>query len=154
MNIGIIQDKITSGVYIYGIPGIFLIGILLDLIPQIVSPNAILAIVLLAGLNVHISIFVIVAGSTIGSVIGYLLGKKYMFRIVNCTVRPKNVIKMTNSMNLHGKWAVPLAALTPLPYLPILIGALNFSKKNFIIYGLIPRALGIILTGYIIWWWL
>jgi membrane protein YqaA with SNARE-associated domain len=154
LNLGLVEDKITSGVYYFGVPGIFIICILLDLIPQMVSPNVVLATVLVAGLNIYIAIFVVIAGSTVGSILGYLLGKKYMFRIVDCTVHPKNVKKMTDSINHHGKWAVPLAALTPLPYLPVLIGALNFSKRNFIIYGLIPRAIGVILTGYAIWLWL
>lgn len=48
------------------------------------------------------------------------------------------------------KIIVPIAAISPLPYLPVLLGAMNFSKQNFIIYGLIPRALSFIIFGYII----
>jgi membrane protein YqaA with SNARE-associated domain len=149
-NMQSIEEDLKEEVYYYGVPGIFLVSAILDFIPQFFSPFIILATVIVAGLNVHLAIFIVTAGSTVGSVIGFILGKKYMFRIVDCLVAPKKVKQMTELMNKHGKWIVPVAAITPLPYVPIVFGALNFSKNNFIIYGLIPRAIGLIIAGYLI----
>jgi uncharacterized membrane protein YdjX (TVP38/TMEM64 family) len=145
-----LDEKLKAEIYYYGIWGTFLSSAVLDLIPQFLSPFMVLATVIVAGLNVHTAVLLVVLGSTIGSLIGFALGKKYMFRVVNYFVKPETVDRMTNLMNHYGKLAVPISAVTPLPYVPMVFGALNFSKRNFIIYGLLPRVIGLTIFGYLI----
>lgn len=149
-NIGDIENTLKEEIYTYGLPGLFLVSIFLDLVPQFFSPFIVLATAIIAGLNVNLAIFIVASGSTVGATIGFILGKKYMFSLVDCLIKPEKTVKMTRMINKHGKWIVPVTAISPLPYVPLVIGALNFSKKNFIIYGLIPRIIGLTIFGYLI----
>ncbi len=145
-----LQQEFSLQVQTYGIPSLFILSVLLDLIPQLISPIILLAASLLAGINTHYAIATTVLGSTIGSILGFVIGKKYMYKAVYLLVTKKRAQRLTFLTNKYGKIAIPLAAISPVPYLPVLLGAMNLSKKNFLIYGLLPRAIGIIIYGYLV----
>ena len=149
-NLSFLNEEFSSLIYDYGALALFVISILLDLVPQLISPVIALGTGIIAGINVHYAIFATVLGSMLGSVIGFALGKKYMFDIVDILVSEKSIARVTNLTNKYGKVIVPIAAISPLPYLPVFLGAVNFSKKNFVIYGIIPRIFSIIIFGYLI----
>jgi membrane protein YqaA with SNARE-associated domain len=151
MNVETLGEEVTSQIQDYGVPALFIISILLDLIPQIISPVAAMVMAVVMGVNIYSAIIATILGSTIGSIIGFALGKKYMFKAVNAMASKKSVNRLTDLTNRYGKIAVPIAAISPVPYLPVLLGAINFSNKNFIIFGLIPRALSIIILSSIIY---
>lgn len=148
-NLFLLDEEISSLIYDYGIIALFAISILLDLIPQLISPIIALSTGVIAGINVHYAIIATILGSTIGSLIGFTLGKKYMFDAVNVMTSRKSTTMLTNLTNKYGKIIVPIAAFSPLPYLPVLLGAMNFSKRNFLIYGIVPRAISLIIFGYL-----
>jgi len=150
INLTTLQEEFSSQVQSYGIPSILTLSILLDLIPQLISPIIILAASLVAGANTPLAIIATIVGSSIGSIIGFALGKKYMCKAVTLLSTEPTRKRLTHLTNKYGKIIVPLAAISPLPYLPVLLGAMNLSKKNFLIYGLIPRALSFIVFGYLI----
>lgn len=150
INSATLQEEFSTQVQDYGIPSLFILSLLLDLIPQLISPVMILATAILAGINIHYAIAITILGSTIGSITGFALGKKYMYKAVNLTTSKSATQKLTHLTNKYGKIIVPLAAISPLPYLPVLLGAMNFSRRNFTIYGLVPRAASFIIFGYLI----
>ncbi|MBS3087220.1 VTT domain-containing protein [Candidatus Pacearchaeota archaeon] len=150
VNQTILQEKFSAQVQVYGIPSLFILSFLLDLIPQLVSPFMTLIAGIVAGINIHYAILSTIIGSTIGSLLGFAIGKKYMYKAVHLTTSDSAVEKLTYLTNKYGKIIVPLTAISPLPYLPVLLGAMNLTKKNFLIYGLIPRAIGIAIYGYLI----
>lgn len=144
-----IKENLSEQIQSYGIPALFIFALILDLIPQIISPVIILTAGILAGISTHTAILITALGSTTGSIIGFDLGRKYACKAVNLLTEEKSLKKVTHMTNKYGKIIVPLAAISPLPYLPVLFGAMNFKRKNFIIYGLIPRAIGLIGYGYL-----
>ena len=146
-NINSMNQEASILVSVYGISALFGISLFLDLVPQFLSPIIILGAGLLAGINIYYAILATVLGSTIGSAIGFSFGKVYMFDALDALSSKKSVKTLTRLTNKYGKIIVPLAAISPLPYLPVALGAMNFSKKNFIIFGLIPRALSITAYG-------
>lgn len=148
-NTALLQEETSSLIQDYGILALFLISIFLDLIPQYVSPIIILATAIIADINIYYATTAIILGSAIGSIIGYTIGKKYLHNTVNILSSKKSTKKLTHLINKYGKAIILLTAISPIPYLPVLIGAIQFSKRNFIIYGLIPRALGIIAYAYL-----
>lgn len=150
INIAELDESVYSLIHIYGIPALFGISILLDLIPQLISPVMALGTGIIAGINVHYAIASTILGSVIGSVIGFALGKKYMFDAVYAMASEKSVEKLTTLTNKYGKIIVPLAAISPLPYLPVFLGAINLSKRNFVLYGIVPRVLSFIIFGYLV----
>ncbi|MBU3924224.1 MAG: VTT domain-containing protein [Nanoarchaeota archaeon] len=145
-----LKNSSSELIYAYGIPALFLLSLLLDLGPQYVSPIAVEGIAILAGINLYYVITATIIGSAIGSSTAYYLGKKYMFKAVDILTSKKDAIRLTHLTNKYGKAIIAIAAISPLPYLPVVIGAANCSKKNFIIYGLIPRATSFIIYGLII----
>ena len=146
-SIAFSSQDISYKINRYGLPSLFMISMMLELVPQLISPVVTLSLAIIAGINVYLAIPIAILGSIIGSVISYSIGKKYMFLAVNILAKKESVEKLTTLMNNHGKIIVPIAALSPLPYLSVVIGAMNFSRKNFIIYGLIPRALSFLIYG-------
>ena len=71
--------------------------------------------------------------------------------IGNILAKDKAVNRLTRWINKYGKIVIPIAALSPLPYLPVVIGSMNFSRRNFIIYGLIPRSIGFVIYGFLVY---
>lgn len=150
INSEILEQEFSKQVQDYGIPSLFILSLLLDLLPQLISPIIILTAATVVGINIYYAVIITILGSTIGSIIGFTLGKKYMYTAVNLLASKKATRKLTKLTNEYGKIVVLIAAISPLPYLPVLLGAMNFSKRNFLIYGLIPRATSFIIFGYII----
>ena len=150
MNPKFLDEEISLFVFNYGVIGLFVVSAILDLIPQLISPIIALGVGIIAGMNIYYAIIATIFGSVIGSVIGFAIGKKYMFDAVNILASKKSTIRLTNLTNKYGKIIVLLAAISPIPYFPVFLGAINFSKSNFLIYGILPRTLSIILAGYII----
>jgi membrane protein YqaA with SNARE-associated domain len=149
INLSNLDEKVSQEIYDYGAPALFIISLLLDLVPQLISPIIALGTAIIAGVNPQYAIIATILGSLIGSLIGFFLGKKYMFDAVYVLLSKESAEKLTKITNKYGKAIVPLAAISPLPYLPVLLGAMNLSNKNFWVYGLIPRALAIIVYGYL-----
>jgi len=145
-----LQNEFSIQIENYGIPSLFALSLLLDLIPQLISPIMILGAGILAGMNVHYAVLITMIGSTIGSTLGFIIGKRYMCKAVHLTMSEEKRLKLRHFTNKYGKIVVPITAISPLPYLPILLGAMNFSKKNFLLYGVVPRILSFILFGYFI----
>lgn len=146
-NIILGKENIVEKITKYGLPSLFTISLLLDMIPQILSPLITLSLAIIAGIKVQLAVPTVILGSTIGASISYTIGKKYMFLAVSTITKDKKAKQLTHLINKYGKIIVPIAALSPLPYLPVVIGSMNMNKKNFIIYGLIPRAISFIVYG-------
>lgn len=142
-----LHQQFQDQVQLYGIPSIFVLCLFLDLLPQFLSPMAILIAGIVAGISTPLAIIIASLGSLIGSIIGFAIGKKYMYGAVRLTASESSTQKLTHLTNKYGKIIVPVAAISPLPYLPILLGAMNFTKKNFIIYGLLSRVASLIVVG-------
>jgi len=139
-------ENFSYQVSAYGIPALFFISIILDLIPLLISPIIILGTGIMAGINPYLAIIATVIGSALGSMLGFALGKRYMYSAVDILASKKATERLTYLTNKYGKIIVPIAAISPLPYLAVVLGAINLSERNFVLYGLIPRAIGII--GY------
>ncbi len=145
-----LHQKFGNAVLVYDTPLLFIFSFLLDLTPQLISPAIILAASLLAGTNTTLAVTATALGSAAGSILGFAIGKKYMYKAVDLVTSKQTTKRLTHLTNKYGKMVVPLAAISPVPYLPILLGAMNFTKKNFLIYGIIPRIVSFIAIGYLI----
>ena len=145
-----LNEDISFFIFNYGAIGLFVVSAILDLIPQLISPIVALGVSFVAGMNIYYAIIATIFGSMLGSLIGFVIGKRYMFNAVNILISKKSTFRLSNLINKHGKIVVLLAAISPIPYFPVFLGAINFSGRNLIIDGVLPRTLSIILAGYII----
>jgi len=144
----IIEDKISESVKQYGIIPIFILSILLDLIPQYISPHILAVIGNFFDINMILVITVMVIGSIIGSMTGFEIGSRLKkSNLIVDFVGKKKTKKFEESINKKGKYIVSLAAISPLPYIPLIIGMIHMKRRNFIFYGVIPRIIGLIVIG-------
>jgi membrane protein YqaA with SNARE-associated domain len=123
----------------------------LEAIPQPLTPDFIVITAFLVGLSPTFTISVAVLASIISSVVTYEIGRQHGPRRVKKNFNGKRAKKFLKMVRRHGRWAIFLAAVSPLPYIPIIIGALDFSRITFISFGLIPRALGMVARAYILY---
>lgn len=143
INYETLQGEISQQIEIYGLIALVVLSFFLDLFPQYISPHIGLFSAALFNFNLINSFFLVLIGSTVGSIVGFEIGKAIRSK------SSKNLFGKTfqikRAINQKGKWVVSLAAVSPVPYLPIVLGILDMKRDNFIIYGIVPRAIGLFL---------
>jgi len=145
-----IESLLGSNLQSYGGTILFLMGLLIELIPNYLSPHVIIINAYVLNLNLNTTIAFLLLGSITGSFLGFELGDKYGTKLARNFVSKKKIKAIEEALNHKGRWAVLMAALSPVPYLPLVLGAGKLSWKNFIIFGIIPRSVGIILATLIV----
>lgn len=138
------EDKASELVSTFGVLMIFLLSIIFEFIPQYLSPHIFLFSILIVDINPFIVLLTVLIGSTLGSSLGYAVGRVYHNHFVSLFFEEKKIKSLKKSMNKYGKWYVFVAALSPLPYIPMIFGMLHLTKRNFLIYGVISRIVGLI----------
>lgn len=147
-NYNSFEGELRQGVETTGLIGLFLISFLVEFFPNVFNPYFGLMVAIATGFNVNISIFVACLGSLMGSVAGFEVGYRWGFRLVAALFEYSTLEKVSKFIENHGKVFLILAALTPLPFLPMVFGAFQISRREFWLYGIIPRMLGLIVLGY------
>jgi len=146
-----IENKIGSNLESYGAIILFLAAFIIELIPNYLSPHLGVINAYVLDISLKTTIFFLALGSIIGSIIGFELGKKYGTKLTKNFLEERKIKEIENILNKKGRWGVLLAAISPIPYLPIILGSIKFSRKNFISFGVIPRSVGITLIALIIY---
>lgn len=130
---------------------LLIIGFLIELIPNYLSPHIAIVNAYVLDISLRVTITYLLIGTILGSLLGFFIGKTYGVEFADDFVSREKISKIKKTMNEKGRWGVLLAALSPVPYLPIVLGAIRLSWKNFIIFGIIPRSIGIILLGFVVY---
>jgi membrane protein YqaA with SNARE-associated domain len=150
INFRIFKEKLTGNVEHYGFIGLFLSSFFIELVPNFLNPLWGLGTALLSGLNFYKSLLFCILGVVSGSLIGFELGRRYGLRIICALSQEKTIDKTISFVNKYGNAFMFLGAVSPLPYFPIVFGALFIKRRNFLLYGLIPRILFVIIFGILI----
>lgn len=148
LNYNSLENKTEQTIQNYGFVGLFLITALLEIVPSVLNGVVGLWAATATGMSIHISMLVAIVGSILGSYIGFIIGEKYGFKYVCAMFEKETVDKILKFWEKYGKSFILIAAITPLPYVPIIFGALGLSKKEFVIWGIIPRIFNYIIYGY------
>ncbi|HWR39832.1 MAG TPA: VTT domain-containing protein [Patescibacteria group bacterium] len=93
--------------------------------------------------------------SVTGGIIGYGIGKRIGPPAARKMIPPKYFAKIQNAVNNHAKWAIFIAAISPIPYKFISIGAgaLKINMKIFLLISLIARGKRFLLEGILIYYY-
>lgn len=142
------EEKINS----YGSWGLLISSFILELVPQLFDPGFGVFIAMAAGMTLFRATVIIIIGSLFGGYLSYEIGRKYGLKIISYLFKKEILDKTIFFFNKYGKYLLLVGALTPLPYFPIIFGALGLSREKFIFYGLIPRAISFILFGVAIYY--
>lgn len=138
---GQITSVLDEQIKTYGLLGLFIGSFILELIPQYIAPQLFVFNSALIGLPFLKSILSLYFGSVFGSIIGFEIGKKYGEKNLEGYLKENTKRKIKNIIKRWGNFGLFVTAISPLPYLPMVFGALFIKRKNFIIYGVIPRFL-------------
>jgi membrane protein DedA with SNARE-associated domain len=145
----ILQGKISEEIAHYGLFGVFSIAFLFEMFPQLWHPFAGVALSSSIGISLFYATIFAILGSTLGSILGFEVGRKYGFGFVCPLFSKKSMTQILSLWDKHGALIVLVSALSPIPYVPIIFGALGLKRKAFLFYGVIPRILSFIFLGFL-----
>ncbi len=143
-----LESLITYEMRAYGFVFIIFITGFLEIIPQFIAPHLILVNSQIVGFPIFYSVLSVIIGVIIGALIGFYLGKRYGFKIVNDFYSKKEIKKLREKIEKYGKWIIFIAALSPIPYIPIIFGSIDMDWRTFLIFGMVPRILGIVIMVF------
>jgi membrane protein YqaA with SNARE-associated domain len=141
-----LQLYFTENIQAYGLIIMFVVSGLLETIPQLVAPHFLLLNSALLGFPDFTSFVVVTSGAVVGAIIGLDVGRHFGYNLACEIYTKEKVDKIKDLLNSHGRWFVTLAALSPLPYLPVIFGSLGMKRRQFYIHGLIPRIISFIVV--------
>lgn len=135
----------------YGLLSLFIIVFIFEFFPQVMSPDYSLLLAIGLGMNTYNAVVVTMIASIIAGITAFLIGYHYGFATIAPFFKQKDIDKTLRFWDRHGKWFVLAAGVIPLPipYFPLVFGALRMELKEFLLWGVIPRALCFILTGIV-----
>jgi len=128
--IGFFQAKMKT----YGFSSLFIASFILESVPQYVAPQLLVFVAAFLKFPFFETVLFLYLGSLSGSIISFEIGKQWKKQILSGFFNKNRQIKTHDFMGNRGKWWVLLTSISPLPYLPLVFGALNLSRKKFIIY--------------------
>jgi len=147
---GFYKEKLTEGILTSGKILMFLSIFFLEFIPQMISSHFPLVVSIISGINSFEAIIIAIFASLISTILAFEIGKKFGWKFVCSLFEPKQLVKLTTLWNKYGKWFVFVSAFTPLPYFPLVFGALQMSRKKMWLFGIIPRIIGFVFFGYLV----
>jgi membrane protein YqaA with SNARE-associated domain len=129
---------------------LFLLSFLMEFIPQYTSSHLLLINLAILDISLFYPIIILTIGSFLGSVLGFEMGRKASPR----EFQKKKLKKVRGYISKYGKIFMAIAAISPLPYFPTIFGFLKIKRKDFFLFGTLPRAIGIALFGILLslWW--
>jgi len=138
-----LENLVTKEVIGYGLLMMFVISFFLEILPQYITPHLLLIEAAILGFPLLTSLILVIAGSTAGSIAGFEIGKHYGKKIIKKIYNEKKFASIEKKVIQHEKWILPLAAVSPVPYIPLIFGSIGVTRKNFLIFGVITRILGL-----------
>ena len=152
MNYGEIKTYAGQGLETYGSIGILIAAFLLDLLPQYVTPHMGIISAPILGINIWLAFALVAIGSTLGSALGFEIGvlSRKRDNLAKWIFGKRDSEKVKKALNEKGKWVISLAAVSPVPYIPLLIGALYIKRRTFWFYGVLPRVIGFFVLALIV----
>jgi len=156
LNYDKLMSSASAEIQYYGLWALFGFTFLFEFLPQVISPDYSLLLAIGLGINIYWVVIVTIVASAIGSWWAFIIGYHYGFRAIAPLFGEKQIDGVLRFWGKYGKWFVLAAGIIPLPipYIPVIFGALRMRKRDFILWGIIPRAIGFIATGIVGYYWL
>ena len=146
---GFYKEKLTQEILLYNPAILFFSVAFLEFVPQVLTSYFPLIVSILSGNNVFASIAIALVSSLLSSVLAFEVGRKFGWKFTCSLAEPKKIIKIVNFWNKYGKLYTFLSAISPLPYFPLIYGALGMKRKQMWLFGILPRLASFIFVGYL-----
>lgn len=143
-----IESELYNLIFVYGYLAIFSVSFVVDILAQPIGPELPLIAAKTIGLDMILTSLLIIIGSTLASFFSYKIGKIFYPRLC----RDKKCEKYFSLYKRYGKYGLLVASLGPVPYVPFcwFSGAFGLPIKQFIYFGILPRAIRIISVSFIL----
>lgn len=140
-----VQQIITIFVSDYGFIGIFIMSFITDLLVQPIGPDVPLILGVAVKLNPWIVLLTVLLGSYTALLVAYYLGKTVGAAGIERIIGKKRFAKLSK-YETGSKWFMFIGSLTPIPYIPYLVGLWRFSFVDTIMFVIIPRTLRFVIV--------
>ncbi len=153
-NLDYFNEVVEDYVKKYGLIGILVLSFFADLLEQPIGPEVSASLGVLFGLNIVLVLVFSIVGSYGGSLINYFIGKKYLSFEVKQALDSGDYKRWYKLFYKYGKLALVLAAISPIPWVAFcwLAGSFKMKIRQFVLYGLIPRAARILTVVLFVWY--
>jgi len=144
-----IESQILNLISIYGYFAIFITAFIIDIIAQPLGPEVAIGAAKLINLNMLFVAIIVSIATTLASIFNYKVGK-LLYPFFH---KKKKYKKYFNIYQKYGKYGLLIASLGPVPYVPFcwLSGSFTLPKKQFILFGIFPRIIRIIVVSFILY---
>lgn len=153
-NLDYLNEVVKDYVEKYGLIGILVFSFFADLLEQPIGPEVPASLGVLFGLNIVLVLVFSFIGSYGGSLINYFIGRKYLSFEVKQAFDKGDYKRWHKLFYKYGKLALVLAAISPIPWVAFcwLSGSFRMRLRQFVLYGLIPRAARILTVVLFVWY--
>ncbi len=148
---GTLKGNILSLISTYGYFMLFIMIYFLELLFQPIAADLPIFATILAGANVYWIMAAVLLGSYAASITNYIFGRLYGKIGLKEIITEKKYEKWKKYYDKYGKAVLFIAAVTPVPYAPLcwMVGMFKMKKRDFIVYGLLPRTIRYLIDAYL-----
>ncbi len=148
MSLRKIESQIFSLISVYGYIAILVIAFIVDVLIQPIGPELPLIVARTIGLGMVIATLATIVGSMLASFFSYKAGKTFHSEFS----KNKKYIRYSNLYKKHGKYALLIAAIGPIPYVPFcwFSGTFDLPIRKFVYFGIIPRIIRIMFVSLLL----
>jgi len=126
----------------------FMIIFLIELMPQPIGPEIFVLSAFLQNIKIWVVLMFGFIAITITSIFNFNIGRFFYDKVCS----DGRCDKQLNSFKKYDKYILLIASLGPVPYVPFcwISGSVNLPKKQFFLFGIMPRLIRLFLvTGFI-----
>ena len=143
------KEDISTAALEIGYLGIAIFSFLLDVSFQVLGPDIFLVSGVIGQMNIYILTAVVVASSSLASLVAYYLGITHSTWLLRSFMDKKKSEKAIYYFRKYGNWGMAFIALTPIPDFAIIGGIFKMKMRDFMIYVLLMRAIHFIIVAAI-----
>ena len=143
LNLNYFKVLIEKYIQTFGYFGVLTFSFVLDFLEQPIGPELPISVAILFGLNMWLVVIFAIIGSYSSSMINYYIGKDLLSSRVKNVCDIKGNHKYCRLFSKHGRLALLIASISPVPWVAFcwLSGSFNMKKRDFFVFGLLPRAI-------------
>lgn len=144
-----ITSWLDSLIIAYGLTAIMVISFVSDATPQPIGPELPIITGIALGFPAVLTLTVAIAASGFATILNYYIGAKYGKSSFSRFYSPEEYQRLINKSQQYNEWLIPIAAFTPVPYVPAcwIAGMLRMNKVKYFLYAMIPRSVRLALAA-------
>jgi membrane protein YqaA with SNARE-associated domain len=150
INYRLLKNQVTTSIENKGYLGLFISSFILESFPSLIGPGTPLLAALLIKLNFVRLLIILLISTTISSLLTYYLGYRYSDYFKEL-IDKKNLKKYERLFRKYGKVGMIIAAVTAVPYIPILAGIFKMKPSYFVFIVTTIRIVNYIFTSYVLY---